>query len=390
MSDAARQRDLLARHQPYLRYDSQEAYFADAAEMFTDGPGMRLRAAGSSADIASAGHGLSLAFLGHDDAYPGTAVKPDGGDTLGIPDKKYRERAAALHLRPEIRNVVYGHVAQDRNGATWLQYWYCYLFNDYNLIGHVLKAGLHEGDWELAQVRLGPGDAPDHAVYAQHAHAAGRPWDQVERVPGTERPVVYVARGSHASYFEPGTKWTGVWFDYADGKRQSPERQRLVQVVDGDATFRWVRWPGRWGDTPRSGGIAPADSPRSPGSRTHWRDPQALLEIAVATALAPLPVRPAPPAAPSVTIQRTTAGTTLGWRVTPAADGTLPTVLTVTVNSKDLPAPPMTTNVRIDGTSGTLDLTGLDAAKRYDIFVSDATAAGLASESVRRDLPVLA
>src|SRR3954449_8960639 len=383
MSDAAQQRDLLDRHQPYLRYDSQEAYFADAAEMFTDGPGMRLRAGGSTRDLATAGHGLSLAFLSHPERYPGSDVVPASGDTLGIPDKRYRERAAELHLRTAIRNVVYGHVAVDRNGATWLQYWYCYLFNDYNLIGTFIKAGLHEGDWEMVQLRLGPDGAPDHAVYAQHAHAAGRPWDQVERVPGTGRPVVYVARGSHAAYFEPGTKWTGLWFDYADGKRQSPERQRLVHVADGDHDFHWVRWPGHWGDTPRGGGVAPADSPRSPGVRKHWRDPQALLQVAIAGALETRPVRPAPPAAPDITIERTSAGTTVGWSVTPAGDGTPPTILTVTVNSKDLPTPPMTTNYKIDGERGTLDLPDLDPAKRYDIFVSDATAGGLASESVR-------
>jgi hypothetical protein len=389
MSDAARQLALLMRHQPYLRYDSQEAYFADAAEMFTDGPGMRLRAAGDTHDIATAGRGLSLAFLGHDDRYPGTTITPAAGDTLGVPDKQYRRRAAELHERPEIRNVVYGHVATDRHGAVWLQYWFCYLYNDYNLLGGLIKAGLHEGDWELVQVRLGAAGAPDHAVYAQHADAAGRPWDQVELVPGTERPVVYVARGSHASYFEPGTKWTGVWFDYADGKRQSPGRQRLVHVADGARDSRWVRWPGRWGDTPRGRGIAPADSPRSPGARTHWRDPQALLEVAVATALEALPARPAPPAAPTVTVQRTPGGARLAWSVVPAADGTLPAILTVTVNSKDLPSPPMTTNYEVDTERGVLELDGLDPAKRYDIFVSDATAAGLASESVRRDLPVL-
>jgi hypothetical protein len=387
MIDVARQRELLERHQPYLRYDSQEAYFADAAEMFTEGPGMRLRAAGSTRDIAVAGDGLSLAFLGHDDAYPGTTIRPGTGDTLGIPDKRYRQRAAELHLRADIRNVAYGHVATDSDGSTWLQYWYCYLFNDYNLIGGILKAGLHEGDWEMVQLRLDADGAPDHAVYAQHRHADGRPWDQVERVPGTERPVVYVARGSHAAYFEPGTKWTGVWFDYADGKRQSPERQRLVHVVDGRAAFRWIRWPGRWGDTPRGGGIAPAESPQSPGARTHWRDPRRLLEVAAAAALAPVPARPAPPAAPSVDLVRTPGGARLRWRVVPAADGTLPSVLTVTVNSKDLPTPPTTTNHAIDGDHGVLDLDGLDARNRYDVFVSDATAGGLASESVRQDLP---
>ena len=62
----------------------------------------------------------------------------------------------------------------------------------------------------------------------------------------------------------------------------------------------------------------------------------------------------------------------------------------MTINSKDEAAPPATTNTKISGTSGTLPLPGLDPAKRYDIFVSDATAAGLASESVRRDLTAVA
>jgi hypothetical protein len=77
----------------------------------------------------------------------------------------------------------------------------------------------------------------------------------------------------------------------------------------------------------------------------------------------------------------------LDWQVTPAADGTLPSVLTVTINSKDLPTPPATLNRAIDGEAGTVRLAGLEPDKRYDVFVSSATADGLASESVRRDLP---
>ncbi len=389
MSTAAEQRDLLDRHQPYLRYDSHEAYFADDAAIFTDSRGNTLQQANGHV-LATANDGLSLALLSVD-PYPRSAAVPWAKtDVLSIHDKKYRERAAELHMQPRYANVVYGHVVNDGRGATWLQYWYCYLFNDYNLIGGFLKAGLHEGDWETVQLRLGADGKPDHAVYAQHSHAEGRPWDQIETVPGTDRPVVYVARGSHASYFEPGTKWTGVWFDYADGKRQSPERQRLVPVIGGDPTLRWIRWPGSWGDTKPGGGIAPASSPRSPGVRKHWRDPLALLDVAVSKAAEPRPPRPAPPAAPSVTITRTSEGAELAWEVTPAADGVLPELLTVTINSKDEAAPPATTNAKISGTRGTLALPGLDPAKRYDIFVSDATAAGLASESVRRDLIAVA
>jgi hypothetical protein len=388
MSTAAERLELLERHQPYLRYDSQEAYFADDAAIFCASPGDTLQQAGGRV-LATAGDDLSLAVLAHD-PYPGPAgARWDKGDVLSIHDKRYRMRAAELHMQPQYANVAYGHVVVDPRGATWLQYWYCYLFNDYNLIGGFVKAGLHEGDWETVQLRLGAGGTPDHAVYAQHNHAEGRQWDQVELVPGTGRPVVYVARGSHASYFEPGTKWTGVWFDYADGKRQSPERQRLVGVFDGDATLRWIRWPGSWGDTKPGGGIAPAESPRSPGVRKHWRDPLALLDVAVARAAEPRPPRPAPPAAPSVTITRRADGgdgADLAWAVTRAADGTLPALLTITVNSKDEAAPPFTTNVAISGERGVVALPGLEPGKRYDIFVSDATAEGLASESVRRDL----
>ena len=108
-----------------------------------------------------------------------------------------------------------------------------------------IHAGLHEGDWEMIQIHLSHGK-PDHAVYAQHKVAEGRDWRQVDLLPRTQRPIVSVARGSHASYFEPGTQWTGQWFDHADGKRRSPELE--LEVTDeSEPKFRWLRWPGRWG-----------------------------------------------------------------------------------------------------------------------------------------------
>src|SRR3954466_8291583 len=73
MSDAAQ---LLERHLPYLKYDSHEAFFADAADIFTVDEGMRLRRAGSATDIATAGHGLSLAFLSHPSAIPAPTSCP--------------------------------------------------------------------------------------------------------------------------------------------------------------------------------------------------------------------------------------------------------------------------------------------------------------------------
>jgi len=83
------------------------------------------------------------------------------------------------------------------NTAVWLQYWFYYFYNDYNLIGAVIKAGLHECDWEMIQLRVPDGsETPDLAVYAQHSHAQSRDWPQVDLLPGSSRPIVYPARGS--------------------------------------------------------------------------------------------------------------------------------------------------------------------------------------------------
>jgi len=78
---------------------------------------------------------------------------------------------------------------------------------------------------------------------AQHSQADARPWSKVERDPGSKaRPVVYSARGSHASYFEPGLHWATVWFDHADGKGFSRE-MALETLRDGQPP--WIQWPGR-------------------------------------------------------------------------------------------------------------------------------------------------
>ena len=159
----------------------------------------------------------------------GQEVRAD--DRIGDPKKNYREQYVALRARrPDLRNRMYGH-AVEAGGHLWLQYWFFYFYNDYNL---ALGIGLHEGDWEMIQLRIHDG-APDLAVYAQHRQAEKRPWAQVGKVPGDpNRPMVYVARGSHASYFEPGFHQTEAWYDLADGKRNSP-RTTLEIVTDDDS-----------------------------------------------------------------------------------------------------------------------------------------------------------
>jgi hypothetical protein len=198
---------------------------------------------------------------------------------------------------------------------------------------------------------------------------------------------VYPARGSHASYFEPGTQWTGFWFDHADGKRRSPD-QTLNIVHDDDPQWLWMRWPGYWGDTKAGDLPIDSDSPRSPGRHGQWDRPSALLETPP-PAPPSTPQSPQPP--PSVRAEWAGAAVRLLYSVQAAPKGPLPSALIVTINSPDESAPPATRPYEIDSPSGAVNLTGLQPANRYDVYVSCATKGDppLASASVRLDLPAM-
>jgi hypothetical protein len=373
--------ELLARHKPALKYDSQESYFADSAAEWTDNPGNALRDARGKV-LASAGHGLTPAFLGAE--YP-DGTKADRRDVIGDPTRNYREQARKLHANPRYANRMYGHAVVDDHDDLWLQYWFFYFYNDYNLIGTFLGAGLHEGDWETVQIRL-KDEKPDLAVYAQHSTAESRKWAQVDLVPGTRRPLVYIARGSHASYFEPGRHWTGHWFDYADAKRKSPDLSLNV-VVESDEDWRWIRWPGLWGDTKTGDNPLDSGSPRGPAAHAQWDAPLALVEKAAGRVAGAPEDRPRPPAAPYVRVEWAGGAIRVNYTVLPGPDRRIPRGLVVTINSPGEAAPPTTETFTISTRSGCVDLrTPVDPALEYDVYVSCATASGIASPSVRIDL----
>jgi hypothetical protein len=353
--------DLLRRHQPGLKYDSMEQFFCDSAAEWTDNPGNQLRRADTAhgqGEVLASGTDLKLAFLAGTRYSNGQEVRAD--DLIGDPKKNYREQYVALRAsRPDLRNRMYGH-AVEAGGRLWLQYWFFYFYNDYNL---ALGIGLHEGDWEMVQLRMHDG-VPDLAVYAQHRQSEKRPWAQVGKVPGDpNRPMVYVARGSHASYFEPGFHQTEAWYDLADGKRNSP-RCALEIVTDDQPP--WIAWPGVWGDTrARVGGID-QPSPRGPSAHASWSDPGGVLATAWE------PQRKDAIDAPAVTISRDRGRMRIDFDFTrqpgpPAAS------LQVTVNSSDeAGVPPRTYTFHVAETRrGTLSTeVPLDPAKHYDVYAS--------------------
>jgi hypothetical protein len=353
--------DLLRRHQPGLKYDSMEQFFCDSAAEWTDNPGNQLRRADgahSPGELLAGGADLKLAFLGGERYADGQEVRSD--DRIGDPKKNYREQYVALRAaRADLRNRMYGH-AVEAGGRLWLQYWFFYFYNDYNL---ALGIGLHEGDWEMVQLRMHDG-VPDLALYAQHRQAEKRPWAQVGKVPGDpNRPMVYVARGSHASYFEPGFHQTEAWYDLADGKRNSP-RTTLEIVTDDDPP--WIAWPGVWGDTPARVGGIDQPSPRGPSAHAQWKSPDGLLATAWE------PTRKDAVAAPAVTIARERGCMRVDFDFA-RQPGPPASALQVTVNSSDeAGVPPRTYTFHVIETErGSLATrVPLDPAKHYDVYAS--------------------
>jgi hypothetical protein len=181
-----------------------------------------------------------------------TSVEAFAGRVLGVPSGTPAP-------------TVYG-----RRDGPWLQYWLLFASNDQDR--GVLRTGRHEGDWELVQYRLRSGRLV-RAVYAQHAVAESCGMSQVRRSRG--RPVVFLARGSHAAYFQPGVR-DRTWpdpNDETDG-RGLRVRPRLVRVSAESPA--WMRYPGRWGAS-RAGAVpGEMDSPRGPAFQgVRWDDPSA-------------------------------------------------------------------------------------------------------------------
>lgn len=267
--------NLLARYAPQLQYDSQEQYMADAADTITDnyygtslGETNTLQRS-DGAVVATAnpalGAPLSLGFLDWPNYANGALEQyTDKIDELDT----YESDAARMHADPFYANKIYGRVKQDSSGRSWLQYWFWYYYNPWSVAGF----GAHEGDWEMIQLRLDANGAPDWATYSQHKDddAESCPYyvlDKQVSWNGDYHPVVYVARGSHASYVTPGSHYLGWAFVYDNADGQGFSVRPSLEVIT-DTSPTWVKWEGQWGGSDSS-----PRGPREQGSK--WSDPAA-------------------------------------------------------------------------------------------------------------------
>ncbi|OQV03862.1 hypothetical protein CLAIMM_08848 [Cladophialophora immunda] len=85
-------------------------------------------------------------------------------------------------------------------------YFYFYAYNQGNWVLGLpaLEFGDHVGDWEHTMVRFVNG-APTAMWFSQHSSGEAFTYSAVQKYNNGDRPVVYVANGTHANYAIPGT-----------------------------------------------------------------------------------------------------------------------------------------------------------------------------------------
>ena len=274
--DAAEQ--LAMRYAPVVRLSEQaepcgggEPYRPVDVDALLGNSGVAFRGPWRARDlvkVAPTSQDLRRGYLGYHLDFPGDALSP------GCDYEKW-----ARHITKGFPPVTYAHVVteRDRPGTVALQYWFFYVFNDWN--------NLHEGDWEMIQLIFDAVDAadalgtsPSQVGYSQHSSAERTEWgsEEMELVDGTH-PVVYPAEGSHANFFSPALflgrdSRAGVGCD--DTTAPHHEIRPQVAFVPTRSSeylqdYPWLAFEGRWGEQ-RSGFY---NGPTGPNMKERWTEP---------------------------------------------------------------------------------------------------------------------
>jgi hypothetical protein len=181
------------------------------------------------------------------------------------------------------QSVVYAHVVSDadRPGFVALQYWFFWYHNP--------AKNDHEGDWEFVQL-LFEADSVERALtvepsavgYAQHTGGERSGWNDAKLAKEGDRPIVYPAKGSHASYYGQAlylgrSGREGFGCDNTDGatRRLDPTVVLLPDAVaDANDPLAWLAFQGRWGQ--RESGFF--NGPTGPFAKARWTAPVAWQE----------------------------------------------------------------------------------------------------------------
>jgi hypothetical protein len=170
-----------------------EPFEPAAVELVLDNPEVFLRQVGNDDPVAMSAPGASDIYDLREGWYldfPGDALDP--GCIFEQDSRRWSDG----------RSVVYAHIATEDNypDKIALQYWFFWYHNP--------AKNDHEGDWEFIQLLFDVGSVdealqtpPSEVGYAQHTGGERSSWDDPKLEKDGVRPVVYPAKGSHATYF---------------------------------------------------------------------------------------------------------------------------------------------------------------------------------------------
>lgn len=166
--------------------------------------------------------------------------------------------------QPKDSKPVGYHRASHHVNLWWHQFWTFWLYNPKSYVGQ----GAHEGDWECVQVVTidEAGDQPVYVTCSQHHSGEKREYWRC-KLDSAQRPIVYVAEGSHANYFAPvrdaidAADGNGPWLSDIEW-REFPETG-------------WPYWTGKWGHSD--------SSPPSPARQAKWGQPHVFHGLARAS-----------------------------------------------------------------------------------------------------------
>jgi hypothetical protein len=179
-------------------------------------------------------------------------------------------------------------VLPDGGGGLALQYWFFYVYNDWN--------DRHEGDWEMIQLLFDtehPVDAlevgPSVVAYAQHEGAELADWDSATvEVRDGSHPVVYPGEGSHAAYYR-ADQWFGKsaqsGFGCDDTSGPHTEVRPAVVLLDDESLPAWLDFTGRWGERRPSFN----NGPTGPNTKQQWTEPRRWVDEGGRTGAVALP-----------------------------------------------------------------------------------------------------
>jgi hypothetical protein len=272
------QDDLAQRYAPVTRLVDQpeecgpgEPYRPSDVEAFMGEPTVALRGPWTTNDlvgIAPTAEDLGEGLYEHHLDFPGDPLQP------GCDYERW-----AREVSQDTSPTTYAHIVTQagHTDRVALQYWFFYPFNDYN--------NKHEGDWEMVQLLFAARTVeqalrtdPLEITYSQHEGAEASSWDdpKLERVDGTH-PVVHVAAGSHANYFDEAlflgrSGEQGVGCD--DTRGPTVDVRPDVALVPSDAEaarqeFPWTGFRGRWGERQE----AFYNGPTGPNMKAQWTEP---------------------------------------------------------------------------------------------------------------------